>query len=68
MVRKLRKRDNIISVSVVDLLLIKEHMWEFTNYPGSVLDYVNQKQFLRETEFHRESGSPGVVGQCEIDY
>ena len=43
--RKLKKLEEIISLSIVDPLM-RENGWEFTNYPGSIPDTVNGFQYL----------------------
>jgi glutathionyl-hydroquinone reductase len=45
--RKLKKLDDVISVSVVDPLMGKDG-WEFSTGPGATLDAVNGKPLLRD--------------------
>src|SRR6185503_299263 len=45
--RKLKKLENLISVSIVDPVMGSEG-WVFSDYPGSVLDNVNNKKRLYE--------------------
>jgi glutathionyl-hydroquinone reductase len=45
--RKLKKLENIISISIVDPLMGKDG-WEFSEYPGSIVDNVNQRKRLYE--------------------
>lgn len=45
--RKLKKLEDIISLSIVDPLM-QENGWEFTDYPGSIRDTVNGSHYLYE--------------------
>ncbi len=45
--RKLKKLEDIISLSIVDPLM-QENGWEFTDYPGSIRDTVNGSHYLHE--------------------
>ena len=45
--RKLKKLDDVISVSVVDPIMA-EQGWHFSEYLGSTLDEINHKDFLYE--------------------
>ena len=45
--RKLKKLEDIISLSIVDPLM-QENGWEFTDYPGSIPDTVNGSHYLHE--------------------
>ncbi|MCZ6554872.1 MAG: glutathione S-transferase family protein [Candidatus Dadabacteria bacterium] len=45
--RKLKKLEDIISLSIVDPLM-QENGWEFTDYPGSIPDTVNGSHYLYE--------------------
>lgn len=45
--RKLKKLEDIISLSIVDPLM-QESGWEFTDYPGSIPDTVNGSHYLHE--------------------
>lgn len=43
--RKIKKLEDIISISVVDPLM-EENGWEFSDYEGSIVDTVNDSQYL----------------------
>ena len=45
--RKLKKLEDIISISIVDPLM-EENGWEFTEYPGSISDSLNGSQYLHQ--------------------
>jgi len=45
--RKLKKIEEIISISVVDPIML-ENGWEFHDSPGSIPDEINNKEFLYE--------------------
>lgn len=45
--RKLKKLEDVISVSIVDPLM-GDDGWQFSDYPGSVPDTVNGRHFLHE--------------------
>ena len=47
MVRKLKKLDEVISVTIVDPRLADEG-WSFTDFPGSDLDELNHARFMHE--------------------
>lgn len=45
--RKIKKLENIISLSIVDPLM-EENGWEFTDYSGSIADPINSATYLHE--------------------
>ena len=45
--RKLKKLEDIISLSIVDPLM-EENGWEFSDYPGSIPDSLNGSQYLHQ--------------------
>jgi putative glutathione S-transferase len=58
--RKLKKLENIISVSIVDPVMGAEG-WVFSDYPGSIPDDVNSKKRLYEIYLLAKPGSSGRV-------
>ena len=59
-VRQLKGLADVISVSIVDPVMGDEG-WEFSNAPGSIPDFVNQTQFLREIYLKVEPKYTGRV-------
>lgn len=45
--RKLKQLERVISISVVDPYM-GEHGWKFSDYPGSVPDYINGCEYLHQ--------------------
>ena len=45
--RKLKKLEDVISVSVVDPLMADDG-WQFSDYPGAITDIVNECRYLHE--------------------
>jgi len=45
--RKLKKLEDVISVSVVDPLMADDG-WQFSDYPGAITDIVNERRYLHE--------------------
>ena len=60
--RKLKKLENVISVSIVEALLGKDG-WEFGNGPGATLDTVNGKVLLRDIYL---SSDPSYSGRVTV--
>jgi putative glutathione S-transferase len=60
--RKLKKLENVISVSIVEALLGKDG-WEFGNSPGATLDTVNGKTLLRDIYL---SSDPSYSGRVTV--
>ncbi len=60
--RKLKKLEDAISISVVDHFMADDG-WEFTDNPGCIPDSVNQKQFLREIYL---LASPNYTGRVTV--
>lgn len=58
--RKLKKLENIISISVVHPIMLTQG-WEFKDYPGSIPDSVNEASYLHEIYTSVESEYTGRV-------
>lgn len=58
--RKLKKLQDIITLSVVDPLMLTNG-WEFSDYPGSIPDTVNGAGYLHEIYTAAEPGYTGRV-------
>lgn len=58
MARKLKKLDDVISVSVVQPVL-SEQGWQFGDYPGSTLDAVNGATYMHELYTRADSQVSG---------
>lgn len=58
--RKLKKLEDAISLSVVDYYMGEEG-WEFTENPGCIPDFVNHKKYLRDVYLQARSDYSGRV-------
>lgn len=58
--RKLKKLEDIISISIVDPLML-EKGWEFSNYPGSIPDSVNGANYMYEIYLKSDKNFTGRV-------
>ncbi len=58
--RKLKKLEDIISLSIVDPLML-ESGWEFSNYPGSIPDNVNNTKYMYEIYLKADNNFTGRV-------
>lgn len=60
--RKLKKLEEVISLSVVDPLM-GDNGWEFSDGPGCIPDNINHKQFLYEVY---SLADPGYTGRVTV--
>ena len=60
--RKIKKLEDIISVSIVDPLM-QENGWEFSDYPGSIPDHLNKSDFLHQVY---TTAKPDYTGRVTV--